>query len=54
MTIDSRTLIIKTDNENDLLEIIDYINQKNKSRLKIINLIVRNVMVDRIFVDSNV
>jgi hypothetical protein len=31
LTIDSKTLIIKTDNENDLPDIIDYINQKDKN-----------------------
>jgi hypothetical protein len=31
LTIDSKTLVIKTDNENDLPEIIDYINQKDKN-----------------------
>ena len=32
MTIDSRTLIIKTDTEEDLPRIIDFINQKNKTK----------------------
>jgi hypothetical protein len=32
MTIDSKTLVIKADNENDIPEIIDYINQKDKSK----------------------
>ena len=32
MTIDSKTLVIKADNENDLPDIIDYINQKGKSK----------------------
>ena len=31
MAIDSKTLVIKTDNETDLPEIIGYINQKNKN-----------------------
>ena len=31
MTLDSKTLIIKSDNEEDLLEIINFINQKDKS-----------------------
>jgi len=35
MTIDSKTLIIKSDNEDDLPEIIDIINQKD--RMKNIN-----------------
>jgi len=30
MTLDSRTLIIRSDNENDLPEIIDIINKKDK------------------------
>ena len=30
MTLDSRTLIIKSDNEEDLPEIIDIINKKDK------------------------
>jgi hypothetical protein len=30
MTLDSRTLIIKTDNEKELPEIIDFIYQKDK------------------------
>ena len=32
MTIDSKTLLIKTNNENDLPEIIDYINQKDRNK----------------------
>jgi len=32
MTIDSKTLVIKADSENDIPEIIDYINQKGKNR----------------------
>ena len=32
MTIDSRTLIIKTDGEEDLPEIMDLINQKDKNK----------------------
>jgi hypothetical protein len=31
MTLDSRTLIIKSDNDDDLPEIIDAINQKSKT-----------------------
>jgi len=30
MTIDSRTMIIKTDNENELSEIIDFMSKKDK------------------------
>ena len=30
MTLDSKTLIIKSDSEEGLLEIINYINQKDK------------------------
>ena len=30
MTLDSKTLIIKSDNEDDLPQIIDFINQKDK------------------------
>jgi hypothetical protein len=33
LTIDSRTLVIKTDNDNDLPEIIEYINQKDKKNI---------------------
>ena len=32
MTLDSRTLIIKSDNEDDLPGIIDLINQKDKNK----------------------
>ena len=32
MTIDSKILVIKADDENDIPEIIDYINQKNKGK----------------------
>ena len=31
IALDSKTLVIKTDNENDLPEIIGYINLKNKN-----------------------
>ena len=30
ITLDSRTLVIKTDNEGDLTEIIDILNKKDK------------------------
>jgi len=30
MTIDSKTMIIKTDNEKELSEIIDYVSKKDK------------------------
>jgi len=30
MTLDSKILVIKSDNEEDLLEIINFINQKDK------------------------
>jgi hypothetical protein len=33
LTLDSKTLVIKTDNENDLPEIIDYINQKDRNNI---------------------
>jgi hypothetical protein len=32
MTLDPRTLIIKSDNEDELPDIIDYINQKDKNK----------------------
>ena len=32
MTLDSKTLIIKSDNEDDLPGIIDFINQKDKNK----------------------
>jgi len=32
MTLDPRTLIIKSDNEDDLPVIIDFINQKDKNK----------------------
>ena len=32
MTLDSKTLIIKSDNEKDLLEIINFINNKKDKR----------------------
>ena len=30
ITIDSRTMIIRTDNENELSEIIDFVSKKDK------------------------
>jgi len=42
MAIDSKTLVIKTDNENDLPEIIGYINQKNKSIASFLNFASKN------------
>jgi len=30
MTIDSRTMIIKTDNEKELSEVIDFVSKKDK------------------------
>jgi len=69
VTLDSHTLIIKSDNETDLPEIIDAINQKGKldninsflefaSKTELqrgsINLIVKIVMADKAYVDSNV
>ena len=33
MTIDSKTVIVKTDNEDDLPEIIGLINQKNRKEI---------------------
>jgi hypothetical protein len=33
LTIDSKTLVIKTDNEDDLPQIIDYISQKDKNNI---------------------
>jgi len=30
MTIDSKTMIIKTDNENEMSEIIDFMSKKDK------------------------
>jgi Holliday junction resolvase RusA-like endonuclease len=33
MTIDSRTMIIKTDNENELSEIIDYVSKRDKDNI---------------------
>ena len=32
MTLDSKTLIIKSENEDDLPEIIDFINQKDRNK----------------------
>jgi len=46
MTLDSHTLIIKSDNESDLHEIIDAINQKSK--IDIINSFLEFVSINRI------
>jgi hypothetical protein len=32
MTIDSRTMIIKTDNEKELTEIIDFVSKRDKDK----------------------
>ena len=32
MTIDAKTIIIKSDNENELSEIIDFLTQRDKER----------------------
>ena len=42
MAIDSKTLVIKTDSEDDLPEIIGYINQKNKNVASFLNFASKN------------